>query len=282
MWMSDVLSQVGAGQMCTRLHKADGSTNPPTGASLTAEPRLQIVLAGSRRMRFAWRGRERVLNLRQGDLLVALPGAWLMATGTSAFSVCSMVYGDRFLRLSHRPWGMHRAPLGPPPHWHHGVNPPSPILNALLVAMLAIDHGDGAAVDAVAVGRALAASTIVEIVRDLQRPAQPCDRARRTWLAMCWWMEDQLHRDVGRVEVARAVGITPNHATRLFSRFSRSGFLAHLTELRLARARDLLVGSGHPVAVIAENCGMSTHRLIRAFKRKFGSTPGVFRSRSRS
>ncbi|MBN8523786.1 MAG: helix-turn-helix transcriptional regulator [Planctomycetes bacterium] len=232
-------------------------------------------------MRAAWHGREVILDLRQGDLLVAHPGAWLKADGASAFSSLAVVYGDRFLRCSHRPWGMHRAPLGPPPHWCHSMRPPSPILNALLVAVLAVDHGDGGAIDALAVGRALAIATIVEIVRDLHRPEPHGERSRRTWEAMCLWMEEQLHRDVGRGEVARAVGITPNHATRLFARFSSRGFLAHLTELRLARARDLLVGSGHPVATIAAGCGMSTHRLIRSFKRRFGTTPGVFRSRTR-
>jgi transcriptional regulator GlxA family with amidase domain len=83
------------------------------------------------------------------------------------------------------------------------------------------------------------------------------------------WTVDSLARGVGLSRAAfaarfrRAMGKTPR---------------AHLTELRLQRAAEHLAATDDALASVAAEVGYASEfSLAKAFKRRFGVPPGVFR-----
>ena len=56
------------------------------------------------------------------------------------------------------------------------------------------------------------------------------------------------------------------------------GFLTYLTNMRLEKAKKLLVSTALSVAEIAEQCGYSDYRVFtKVFKKTEGITPSQFR-----
>jgi AraC family transcriptional regulator, positive regulator of tynA and feaB len=83
--------------------------------------------------------------------------------------------------------------------------------------------------------------------------------------------------------VARALSSSPRQLQRAYTRFDCS-FSEDLLAVRMSAAAQLLVEQPSiPVADVARLVGYSraTH-FARAFRRRFGLTPAVFRERERS
>ncbi len=87
-------------------------------------------------------------------------------------------------------------------------------------------------------------------------------------------------REVLRLpDVAKKAGFSVPSFSRIFKRATGTSFLAHVRSLRLDRAKVLLRSTRMSLADIADECGFqSEHRLIRAFKKEHGMTPGSYRA----
>ena len=112
----------------------------------------------------------------------------------------------------------------------------------------------------------------------LLEPARPSplDRA----LA---FMEQNLHRsDLRLGEVAATAHVSPSHLAALIRRGLGRSYQAHLGQLRIERAKELLRNSDLTVAAVAAAVGYETPApFYQRFKRAVGETPGAFRSRHR-
>lgn len=90
-------------------------------------------------------------------------------------------------------------------------------------------------------------------------------------------------RPLTLASVARALSSSPRQLQRAYTRFD-SSFSEDLLAVRMSAAAQLLVEQPSiPVADVARlvGYGRATH-FARAFRRRFGLTPAVFRDRERS
>src|SRR5262249_30346533 len=79
-------------------------------------------------------------------------------------------------------------------------------------------------------------------------------------------------------DIAKDVGLSPWHLTRLLTRHSGMGFSSHLHQTRVVAAQRLLANSTIPIKQVAAAVGyQSTVQLDRHFKRLSGLTPIRFR-----
>lgn len=81
-------------------------------------------------------------------------------------------------------------------------------------------------------------------------------------------------------EMAAACGVTSSHFVRRYRMLTGTTPAAHVRDLRLSRAMRLLIETDAPLKNLAWRCGFSdAQSLAHSFRRRFGVTPGSFRSR---
>lgn len=94
--------------------------------------------------------------------------------------------------------------------------------------------------------------------------------------------EEFANNDLSLSYVADHFFITPNYLSAFFKEQVGDTFLNYLTNLRIERARRLLVETDYAVNVIAEKVGYaSANTLIRTFKKIENMTPGDYRDYAR-
>ena len=86
---------------------------------------------------------------------------------------------------------------------------------------------------------------------------------------------------ISLAQVAAAAGVHPVTVAVGFRRHFRKSVGGYIADLRIAHARRALENSRRPIAVIAQEAGFyDESHMGRAFRRRFGISPGALRSRS--
>lgn len=83
-------------------------------------------------------------------------------------------------------------------------------------------------------------------------------------------------------DVAQAAGLSENYANALFRKIIGTTIKAHVTNVRIFRARMLLAETDEKIISIALDCGFgSLSSFYDAFQRRIGASPAEFRARAR-
>jgi AraC-like DNA-binding protein len=105
-------------------------------------------------------------------------------------------------------------------------------------------------------------------------------RAPEAVLKATAFMQRAYARPISNGEVARAAGISTAHLHALFQQWLGQTPGRKLSEIRLACARERLIGSAEPIVEIALAVGFSEQSAFtRAFRRRFGESPAAYRRR---
>ncbi|MEM9106497.1 MAG: GlxA family transcriptional regulator, partial [Pseudomonadota bacterium] len=92
-------------------------------------------------------------------------------------------------------------------------------------------------------------------------------------------MEDNLEEPLPPPAVAEKLGITVRQLERLFGRYMNCSPKKYYVDLRLQKARNLLMQTEESITAISVACGFnSTAHFTKAFKMQFGAPPGTYRS----
>lgn len=79
-------------------------------------------------------------------------------------------------------------------------------------------------------------------------------------------------------EVARRVATSRRQLQRAFAEIGNTTFRTHLTEVRMARAAEMLTLGGRSVREIAANVGYrQPAQFAKAFRRHYGCSPSEYR-----
>ena len=99
----------------------------------------------------------------------------------------------------------------------------------------------------------------------------------------CRLLEERLDEDLPLEVIARAAHLSPFHFHRLFRGLMGETVRTHVRRLRLERAAHRLTRGDDDVLALALDAGYSSHEAFtRAFKRRFGVAPSVFRQERRA
>jgi AraC-like DNA-binding protein/GGDEF domain-containing protein len=92
------------------------------------------------------------------------------------------------------------------------------------------------------------------------------------------YIQEHYAENLSLTKVARSVFVSPFYISHLFHRELNTTFLKYLTAIRIAKARELLLGTSLPVSAIAALVGYATPKHFRSvFKRTVGMTPSEYR-----
>lgn len=132
-------------------------------------------------------------------------------------------------------------------------------------------------------------SSILELVKLLllswqeegQTPRpESLDSTEDRFMRVIQYMNENLHRKISREELSELLHLHPNYFDKLFNRHFRQTPMHMLRSLRLRKAKALLETTSDSLEWIAELCGLGDAAYFtRSFKRRFGETPGQYRTR---
>lgn len=92
-------------------------------------------------------------------------------------------------------------------------------------------------------------------------------------------IEEHVEAPLSSAELASKLGISTRQLERMFERYMNTTPKRYVMELRLHRARNLIVQSDQPLTEIAMACGfVSTSHFSKVYRDHFGNTPGSQRS----
>ncbi|PTL78962.1 GlxA family transcriptional regulator [Vitiosangium sp. GDMCC 1.1324] len=95
------------------------------------------------------------------------------------------------------------------------------------------------------------------------------------------WLEARYGQPISAKEAARLVHMSPRNLRRRFLEATGRTLSAYLTDIRLARARALLLSSNEAVSQIAHRVGYEDPSTFTAlFKQHHGQTPSAYRKSS--
>jgi len=93
-------------------------------------------------------------------------------------------------------------------------------------------------------------------------------------------MQAHLHAHLSREEVARVAGVSPSHFSKLMKERMGKSFSQLLSQMRVSRARQLLVEDEKNLSEIALDCGFCDQsHMNKVFRAATGVSPGEFRKR---
>src|SRR6266446_8385608 len=96
------------------------------------------------------------------------------------------------------------------------------------------------------------------------------------------YIQDQLNADLTVSGIAQAVGMSPDHFTRLFKESTGQSPYRYVVEARVRKARELLATGKFTISEAAHHVGfVDQSNLTRHFKRVFGLSPKRLLSRRR-
>lgn len=105
-------------------------------------------------------------------------------------------------------------------------------------------------------------------------------RAAGRFADLAAWIPANLDRDLSVEALANRVSCSPRHFARLFKEAFDASPAEFVEALRLSEAAERLVGSASTIDVIAASVGYASGDVFRrAFERRFGVTPSLYRAR---
>jgi AraC-like DNA-binding protein len=124
-------------------------------------------------------------------------------------------------------------------------------------------------------------SAVADLVASLARPSDA--RHDRSIRRAIEFIGEHFTEKLSSAQVAKIAGLSIGYFSKLFHRREGKTFESYLADLRLGRAKQLLVGTELPVARVARLSGFgSSAYFCRAFRRDAGTTPLAYRAYKKS
>lgn len=103
-------------------------------------------------------------------------------------------------------------------------------------------------------------------------------REERTISGITRYLQEHLAEDLSLAVLSEEFHLNAQYISQLFKNEIGVNFLAYLTNIRMERAKKLLLTTSLSVAVVAEQSGYGDYRVFtKVFKKNEGSTPSQYR-----
>ena len=106
----------------------------------------------------------------------------------------------------------------------------------------------------------------------------PEEQEERTIVGITRYMQEHLEEEVSLAVLADEFHLNAQYISQLFKNEIGVGFLAYLTNIRMEKAKKLLLSTSLPIAEVAERSGYGDYRVFtKVFKKSEGITPSQYR-----
>ena len=113
--------------------------------------------------------------------------------------------------------------------------------------------------------------------RVLETP-EPEAQEGRTITSITRYLQEHMGEDVSLGVLSEEFHLNPQYISQLFKNEIGVGFLAYLTNIRMEKAKKLLLSTSLSIAEVAEQAGYGDYRVFtKVFKKNEGITPSQYR-----
>ncbi|MCU6713094.1 helix-turn-helix domain-containing protein [Paenibacillus sp. J5C_2022] len=113
-------------------------------------------------------------------------------------------------------------------------------------------------------------------VRQTTEPARTSYESTMT--KVCDYLHEFHHEPVALAKVCERFGMSPSYFSKRFKEHTGMTFVQYVQELRIERAKEMLIGSDKLIYEVAESCGFATLQYFnRLFKQETGMTPREYK-----
>lgn len=107
---------------------------------------------------------------------------------------------------------------------------------------------------------------------------EPKKQEERAITGITRYLQEHLAEEVSLSVLAEEFHLNPQYISQLFKNEIGVGFLTYLTNIRIEKAKKLLLSTSLSVAEIAEKSGYGDYRVFtKVFKKSEGITPSQYR-----
>ena len=107
---------------------------------------------------------------------------------------------------------------------------------------------------------------------------EPKEQGERVIIGITRYLQEHLEEEVSLSVLAEEFHLNPQYISQLFKNEIGVGFLAYLTNIRMEKAKKLLLSTSFPIAEIAQKTGYGDYRVFtKVFKKAEGITPSQYR-----
>ena len=107
---------------------------------------------------------------------------------------------------------------------------------------------------------------------------EPKEQGERVIIGITLYLQEHLEEEVSLSVLAEEFHLNPQYISQLFKNEIGVGFLAYLTNIRMEKAKKLLLSTSFPIAEIAQKTGYGDYRVFtKVFKKAEGITPSQYR-----
>ena len=107
---------------------------------------------------------------------------------------------------------------------------------------------------------------------------EPKEQGERVIIGITRYLQEHLEEEVSLSVLAEEFHLNPQYISQLFKNEIVVGFLAYLTNIRMEKAKKLLLSTSFPIAEIAQKTGYGDYRVFtKVFKKAEGITPSQYR-----
>ena len=111
-----------------------------------------------------------------------------------------------------------------------------------------------------------------------QIPQDETQGEERPILAITRYLQEHLSEDISLSVLAEEFHLSAQYISQLFKSEIGVNFLAYLTNIRMERAKKLLLSTALPIGEISEQLGFGDYRVFtKVFKKSEGVTPSQYR-----
>ncbi len=114
--------------------------------------------------------------------------------------------------------------------------------------------------------------------RRVSAAAEPEKQEERTITGLTRYLQEHLAEEISLSVLAEQFHLNPQYISQLFKSEIGVNFLAYLTNIRMEKAKKLLLSGSLSVAEVAEQAGYGDYRVFtKVFKKSEGITPSQYR-----
>lgn len=108
--------------------------------------------------------------------------------------------------------------------------------------------------------------------------AEPEKQEERTITGITRYLQEHLAEEISLSVLAEQFHLNPQYTSQLFKSEIGVNFLAYLTNIRMEKAKKLLLATSLSIAEVAEQSGYRDYRVFtKVFKKSEGITPSQYR-----